>query len=110
MKQLFSWFMVTLFAAWTMYAAYNLARGWANAVQREGPWAAQPKVAWPNRISEQMLCVVLGVLSTIRLAAYASSDRWEQRLRRACECDVTKCHCTIDAELLYSRPGGSTEN
>jgi hypothetical protein len=110
MKQFFLWFLVAGFAAWAFYSACQLANGWAAMVQRDGPWANKPKVAMPNELSVQLLFVALGLLSAIGIAAYATSDRWEKKLREACECDMTKCHCTIDSELLYRRPGSNPEN
>ena len=81
MKQLFLWFMTGVFAAWALYAAYQLAGGWAAAVKRAGPWADRTHVAWPTEVTQQMLVVVLGLLSAIGFAAFAADNRWEQRLR-----------------------------
>ena len=104
MKQFFWWFLVAVFAVWTAYSAYQLAVGCASAAKREGPWANQPNVPWPNAISEQMLFIVLGLLSSIVLTLFATNSRWEQELRENCKCDELHCHCKIDAELVYGRP------
>lgn len=106
MKQLFWWLMVATHATWALYSAYHLAVGWASAAKRDGPWADRPNVPWPTHISQLLLFVVLGLLSTIILVVLADNDRWEQRLRKACQCDMLKCHCTIDVEMLYNQSGG----
>jgi hypothetical protein len=110
MKQAFWWFLIAAFTAWALYAAYQLAVGWASAAKREGPRADHANVSWPNVVSIQLLFVVLGLLSTIILTALATNDRWEQQLRKTCQCDMIECHCTIDAELLYRRPNGDANN
>lgn len=110
MRQFFLWLIVAFFAGWTSHAAYQLAAGWAYMVKRDGPWADKKKIPWPTGVSVQMLFVVLGLLSSIGLAAFATSDRWEKQLRKACKCDMMECHCTFDAELLYRRADGDAES
>ena len=110
MRQFFLWSIVAFFAGWTFHAAYQLATGWAYMVKREGPWASNSNVPWPTTVSVQMLFVVLGLLSSIAFATFATSDHWEKLLRKACKCDQMECHCTIDSELLYGQGGGDTEN
>lgn len=110
MRQLLLWSIVAFFAGWTVHAAYQLAAGWAYLAKREGPWADKPNIPWPTGISVQMLFIVLGLLSSIALATFATSDRWEKQLRKACRCDLMECRCTIDTELLYGRPGRDPAN